>query len=100
MSAPAAAVHAAAAGLLFNVTKGNTMITNVQLPLSGTAPAVPGFKAAAVRFGQGVWDVLHAIGAGRARSELLRVARVQESTNPQLAARLRELAREDWLTRS
>jgi hypothetical protein len=76
------------------------MITNVQLRLPVAAPAVPGFKAAAVRFGQGVWDVLHAIGAGRARSELLRVARVHESNNPQLAARLRELAREDWLKHS
>jgi hypothetical protein len=100
MSAPAAVVHAAAVGFLSNVTKGNTMITHVQLPLPGIAPTVPGVKTAAVRFGQGVWSVLLAIGAGRARSELLRVARLHDSTDPQLAARLRRLVREDWLTHS
>jgi hypothetical protein len=76
------------------------MITNVQLHLPGSAPEASGLKAAAARFGLAVWDALHTIGAGRARSELLRVARVHESSNPPLAARLRELAREDWLTRS
>ena len=76
------------------------MITNVQLHLPVAAPAVPGFKVAAARFGQGLWAVLQTIAAGRARGELMRVARVHESTDPQLAARLRKLSHEDWLTQS
>ena len=75
------------------------MIANVPLQRPLAAPAVPGFKPMLVRFGRGLWIALHAVGAGRARAELLRVAATSEPTNPELAARLRRLAREDWLSK-
>ena len=81
------------------------MITNVQVQLpvaaAPSAPAlVPGLRATAARAAQAVWNVLHAIGEARARRELLRLAAANEVTNPELAAQLRQVVREDWLTKS
>jgi hypothetical protein len=76
------------------------MITNVRLHLSVAAPAAQGLWAIAAHTCRALWNGLRALGANRARSELLRVARVHDSTDPQLAAQLRQLAREDWLTQS
>ena len=75
------------------------MIANVPLQRPVAAPAVPGLKPMLARIGRGLWNALHAVGAGRARAELMRVAATSESTNPELAARLRRLAREDWLSK-
>jgi hypothetical protein len=78
------------------------MTTNVQarLPAVSTTPLTPGLKAQATRIGHAVWDALHAIGAGRARKELIRLAEANANTNPELAAHLRSVVREDWLTKS
>jgi hypothetical protein len=82
------------------VTKENFMIANVQAHRPAPAPLVPAFKQTAGRIGRAIWIALHAVGAARARAELLRVAASAESTNPQLAAQLRRVAREDFLTQS
>ena len=76
------------------------MIAETQVHLPAVPPAAPKVQAAAQRLGAVVWSVLHQIGASRARGELLRVAQIHEETNPELAARLRKLVRDDWLTRS
>ena len=76
------------------------MITEVQLHLPGIASPESKFPKTASAWGRSIWSFLEAIGASRARSELLRVARSNEHINPELAARMRALAREDWLTQS
>lgn len=73
------------------------MIANAPLHLPVAAPAAPGFRSGLARLGSRIWDALHAIGAARARAELLRMAQMREITDPQFAARLREVARDDWL---
>ena len=75
------------------------MIANVPLQRPAAAPWVPGFKPMLARIGRSIWFTLHAVGASRARAELMRVAATSESSNPELAARLRRLAREDWLSK-
>ena len=74
-------------------------IVQVHLPHQAAVPLSQGFKAQAARIGRAIWVALHAVGAARARAELMRVAATSESTNPELAARLRRLAREDWLSK-
>ena len=76
------------------------MITEVQLHLPGIASPAPTLSKTASTWGRSIWRFLEAIGASRARSELLRVARSNERINPELAARLRKLAREDWLAQN
>ena len=76
------------------------MITEVQLHLPGIASPAPKLSKMASTWGRSIWRFLEAIGASRARSELLRVARSNERINPELAARLRKLAREDWLAQN
>ena len=75
------------------------MSTTVQVQLPHGAPLAPGLKAQATRIGRAVWNGLHAIGAARARQELIRLAIASETTNPELAAQLRRVIREDWLSR-
>ena len=75
------------------------MSTTVQVHLPQTTPLAQGLNAQVARIGHAIWNGLHAVGAARARAELLRVAAASESTNPELAARLRRLAREDWLSK-
>jgi hypothetical protein len=77
------------------------MNTNVQaLPrTSVAAPSVAGLKPFFSRVGQAVWASLHAVGAARARKELTRLADAQQHINPELAAQLRRVVREDWLSR-
>ena len=76
------------------------MITEVQLHLPGIASPAPKLSTTASTWGRSIWSFLEAIGASRARSELLRMARSNERINPELAARLRTLAREDWLAQN
>ena len=76
------------------------MITEVQLHLPGIASPAPTLSKTASTWGRSIWSFLEAIGASRARSELLRVARSNERINPELAARLRKLAQEDWLAQN
>jgi hypothetical protein len=59
------------------------MSTTVQVHLPQAAPLAPGLKAQAARIGRAIWNGLHAVGAGRARAELLRVAATSESNNPE-----------------
>ncbi len=77
------------------------MITNVQaLPQAPVAaPLAAGLKSFASRAGRAIWMALHAVGAARARKELTRLAIAQQHTNPELAAQLRRVVREDWLLR-
>jgi hypothetical protein len=77
------------------------MITNVQaLPQTPVAaPLAAGLKSIFSRIGQAIWMTLHAVGAARARKELTRLADAQQHINPELAAQLRRVVREDWLLR-
>ena len=77
------------------------MITNVQaLPQTAVAaPLAPRLKSFFSRIGQAIWTALHAVGAARARKELTRLANAQQHINPELAAQLRRVVREDWLSR-
>jgi hypothetical protein len=75
------------------------MSTTVQVHLPHAAPLTPGFKAQAARIGRAVWNGLHAIGAARARKELIRLAIANETTHPELAAQLRRVIDEDWLSK-
>jgi hypothetical protein len=77
------------------------MITNVQaLPQSrAAAPLAPALRAFAKRTGQALWLALQAVGAARARRELKLLADSQQQINPELAAQLRRVIREDWLSR-
>jgi hypothetical protein len=77
------------------------MITNVQaLPQAPiAAPSAAGLKSFFSRAGQAIWMTLHAVGAARARKELTRLAIAQQHINPELAAQLRRVVREDWLSR-
>jgi hypothetical protein len=77
------------------------MITNVQaLPQTPVAaPLAAGLKSFLGRTGHAIWTALHAVGAARARKELTRLAIAQQHTNPELAAHLRRVIREDWLSR-
>ena len=73
------------------------MVTHVQArPVSG-AIAAPRFPAVLARFGRAVWNALHDVGASRARRELARLAAA--TSDPVLAAQLRRVISEDWLTR-
>ena len=76
------------------------MITEVQLHLPGIASPAPKLSKMASTWGRSIWRFLEAIGASRARGELLRVASANDRINPELAARLRTLAREDWLAQN
>jgi Tfp pilus assembly pilus retraction ATPase PilT len=77
------------------------MIANVQaLPQTPVAaPSAAGLKSFFSRTGHAVWATLHAVGAARARKELTRLADAQQHINPELAAHLRRVVREDWLLR-
>jgi hypothetical protein len=77
------------------------MITNVQVlpqtPIAALSTA--GMKSFFSRTGHAIWAALHAVGAARARKELIRLAIAQQHINPELAAHLRRVVREDWLLR-
>jgi hypothetical protein len=79
--------------------KEHPMITNLQIQRPAAAALAPGLKTKAAGIGRAVWDTLHAIGAARARTELIRLAVANQITNPELAAHLRRVVREDWLTK-
>ena len=76
------------------------MSTTVQVHPPHAAPRASGFKTHAARIGRGIWNGLHAIGAARARKELIRLAIANESTQPELAAQLRRVINEDWLSKA
>ena len=75
------------------------MSTTVQVHRPHAAPLASGFETYAARIGRAIWDGLHAIGAARARTELIHLAIAHESTDPELAAQLRRVVREDWLSK-
>jgi len=75
------------------------MSTTVQVQLPHAAPLAPGFKAWAAHTGRAVWNGLHAVGAARARKELIRLAIANEPIHPELAAQLRRAVGEDWLSK-
>ena len=77
------------------------MATNVQtLPQTPVAaPSLAGLKSFFSRTGHAGWAALHALGAARARKELTRLVNAQQYINPELAAQLLRVVREDWLSR-
>lgn len=74
------------------------MIANARLDLPRRSPAAVDLRTAVLLWARGVWAGLEAFGARRARAELLRVAQQREASDPQLAAQLRQVVKEDWLT--
>jgi len=48
------------------------------------------------RWGQGVWLALERFGQRRAQAELHRVAALYQSSRPELAAQLQQLAAQGW----
>jgi len=66
------------------------------LPLSVTE-AAPAARRSLGRTLDRVWNFLTELGVLRARSELLRLAGVYESTRPELAAQMRKAAYNCWL---
>ena len=75
------------------------MVTHAQARPFTAAPAAPSSPAWFRRFGRAAWIALQAVGARRARRELTHLAASCELTNPALAAQLRRVVREDWLSR-
>ena len=64
----------------------NTLIT--PLPMSSTPAGAQGTGLVA-RIGASVWKWLEAVGQARARRELMALAALHESTQPELAKELR-----------
>jgi hypothetical protein len=93
MWVPAAAEFELQRASRHHFDEGIHMIANARLDLPRRSPA-----AVDLRWARGVWTGLEAFGARRARAELLRVAQQREASDPQLAAQLRQVVKEDWLT--
>lgn len=64
----------------------NTLIT--PLPMS-SAPAGAQSAGLGARIGASLWNWLEAVGQARARRELMALAALHESTQPELAKELR-----------
>ena len=99
MSARTAVMAFNAADSIFNsfATREVFMASHVRTHPVSAAFAAPGFLATLGGFGRQLWNGLSAIGEARARRELLQLA--ARTTDPQLAAHLRQVVAEDWLTR-
>ena len=56
-----------------------------------------GFLQTLSRSLRGVWTALESVGHARARQQLLQLAREVQASRPELAAQLRQSARQGWL---
>ena len=73
--------------LLPKETRMNTL--NTPLPINSSLPAGGRGEHLVARIGASVWKWLEAVGQARARRELMALAALHESTQPEFAKELR-----------